>query len=85
MKVRIALMLAAVLAAGPALSQSIVTRGTGLAHDCYVYAKIGRDARDGIDTCDRSLQEEALSAKDKAATYDNRGVMLDQIGHTIAI
>jgi tetratricopeptide (TPR) repeat protein len=84
MKVCVSLMLAAIIAAGPAFSQSLVTRGTGLAHDCFIYAKIGRDPRDGVDTCDRSLLEEALSRKDKAATYDNRGVMLDQIGHTQA-
>jgi tetratricopeptide (TPR) repeat protein len=84
MKVRVILMLAAVIAAGPAMAQSVVTRGVGLAHDCYIYAKIGRDARDGIETCNRSLMEEALSRKDKAATYDNRGVMQDMLGHTEA-
>lgn len=84
MKVRIPLMLVAVIAATPAFSQSIVTRGTGLAHDCFVYAKIGRDPRDGVDTCNRALLEEALITKDKAATYDNRGVMLDQLGRTQA-
>lgn len=82
MKVRIFLMLAAVMAAAPAWGQSVVSHGVGLAHDCFIYAKIGRDSRDGIDTCNRALQEEPLSRKDKAATYDNRGVMLDLRGRT---
>ena len=80
MKVRFFLMFAAVIAAGPAMSQSVVTRGVGLAHDCYIYAKIGRDARDGVETCNQAFREESLSRKDKAATYDNRGVMLDVLG-----
>ncbi|HVZ28295.1 MAG TPA: hypothetical protein VG798_06525 [Rhizomicrobium sp.] len=88
MKVRILLILAALAAPAfapvPAWGQSIVTRGVGLAHDCYIYAKIGRDPRDGVETCDRSLLEEALTRKDKAATYDNRGVMLDLLGRTEA-
>ena len=82
MRVGTFLMLAAVLASGPAWSQSVVTRGVGLAHDCYIYAKIGRDARDGIDTCSLALRDEPLSRKDTAATYDNRGVMLDLRGQT---
>ena len=80
MKVRIILMLAAVIAAAPAFGQSIVTRGVGLAHDCFIYAKTGRDPRGGVDTCDRALRDEPLSRRDKAATYDNRGVMLDALG-----
>jgi tetratricopeptide (TPR) repeat protein len=82
MKVRIVLVSAAVLAAGPAWSQSVVTLGVGLAQDCYIYAKTGRDARGGVETCNRSLIEEALSRKDRAATFDNRGVMLDALGRT---
>ncbi len=82
MKVRILMMLAAVMAAGPAGSQTLVTRGVGLAHDCFIYAKIGRDPRDGVETCDQSLRQEALSRKDTAATHDNRGVMQDALGRT---
>ena len=84
MKVRFLPLAAAVLAAGPALAQSVVTRGVGLAHDCYIYARIGHDPRNGVETCDLSLRDEALSRKDKAATHDNRGVMLDMLGRTDA-
>lgn len=83
MKVRLVLILA--LAAVPALTSSasaqvIVSRGMGLAHDCFILAKTGRDPRGGVDTCDQALREEMLTIKDKAATYDNRGVMLDRMG-----
>jgi tetratricopeptide (TPR) repeat protein len=75
------LVLAALLAAaGPAAAQIIVTQESGWAHDCFVHAKTGR-AFDGIGACDMAIKREALSKKDLAATYDNRGVMLDQLGH----
>ena len=82
MKVRFLLMLAGVMAASPAMSQTVVSMGVGLAHDCFIYAKIGRDPRGGVDTCNRALQEEALARKDRAATLDNRGVLLDLLVRT---
>jgi len=81
MKVRIALILAAALTA-PASAQTVVSHGAGLSHDCYMMARTGRSPRDGVETCSQTLKEEALTAKDKAATYDNRGVMLDALGRT---
>ncbi|MCX7282249.1 MAG: hypothetical protein NTX21_12125 [Alphaproteobacteria bacterium] len=52
-----------------------MTQETGWTHDCYVHAKTGR-AFDGVSACDIAIMREALSRKDLAATYDNRGVML---------
>jgi lipoprotein NlpI len=75
-------MFAAVLATGPAMSQALVTRAVGLAHECFIYAKTGLSPRDGVETCNRSLRDEALSRHDRAATFDNRGVMQDQLGRT---
>lgn len=80
MRVRILVMLAAAMATGPAWSQTVVSHGTGLAHDCYMLAKTGRDPRGGVDACDQALKVEVLIRKDRAATYDNRGVMLDVMG-----
>ena len=87
MKVRLVTIL--VLAAAPALiqdafAQTVVSRGIGLAHDCFILAKTGHDPRDGVYTCDQALREEMLSQKDRAATHDNRGVMLDQLGKSEA-
>jgi len=72
------------MSALPATGQTIVSRGSGLAHDCFIIAKTGRDPRGGIDTCGLALREEMLTIKDRAATYDNRGVMLDQLGQDAA-
>jgi lipoprotein NlpI len=73
-----AAFLAAALA--PAQAQTIVTVGKGYAHDCFAYAKAGVDPYDGISVCNQSIDIEALTTKDRAATFDNRGVMLDQLG-----
>lgn len=81
MKVRIAFLLTGALV-GPAMAQAIVSHGVGLSHDCYMMARTGRDARGGVETCSQALKDEPLTAKDKAATHDNRGVMLDALGRT---
>jgi len=82
MRVQIALLAVMCIAAFPAstTAQTVVTHGVGLAHDCYIYARAGNDPRSGIGVCDDALKHEMLTAKDQAATYDNRGVMLDAIG-----
>jgi tetratricopeptide (TPR) repeat protein len=73
-----AVLLAAAVA--PAQAQTIVSMGKGLAHDCFAYAKAGVDPYDGVEVCNQSIDHEALTIKDRAATYDNRGVMLDMLG-----
>ena len=85
MKVHPILLIASLtmlLASWPAGAQTIVTLGKGYAHDCFVYAKAGTDPFDGVDVCNQALKEEVLTTKDRAATYDNRGVMLDLLGKT---
>lgn len=77
-----AIMVLLTAAVGTAHGQSIVSHGVGLAHDCFVMAKIGRDARGGVDVCNQALQREMLTPKDQAATHDNRGVLLDLLGKT---
>jgi tetratricopeptide (TPR) repeat protein len=82
MRVQITLFVAVgitTLAAG-AQAQTIVTHGVGLAHDCYIFAKAGNDPRTGVDVCNEALKREMLTAKDLAATHDNRGVILDAMG-----
>lgn len=74
--------LAVLLGSIPAGAQTIVTLGKGYAHDCFVYAKAGTDPFDGVGVCDMALKEEVLTTKDRAATFDNRGVMLDMLGKT---
>jgi len=78
----LAASLTALLSTFPAGAQTIVTLGKGYAHDCYVYAKAGTDPFDGVNVCDDALKLEVLTTKDRAATFDNRGVMLDLLGKT---
>src|SRR5579883_1811349 len=75
---------AALLAAAtlPAQAQTIVSMGRGYAHDCFIYAKAGTDPYDGVQVCNQAIAQEAMGRKDRAATYDNRGVMLDMLGKT---
>jgi lipoprotein NlpI len=74
--------LTVLLASSSAGAQTIVTMGKGYAHDCFVFAKSGTDPFDGVSVCDQALKDEVLTRKDRAATYDNRGVMLDILGKT---
>src|SRR6185437_5591665 len=67
-------------AVAPAGAQTIVSMGKGLAHDCFAYAKAGVDPYDGVQICNQAIDNEPLTVKDRAATFDNRGVMLDMLG-----
>jgi tetratricopeptide (TPR) repeat protein len=75
-------VLATALVSTCAQAQTIVSRDIGFAHDCFVYAKAGTDPTDGVEVCNQAILRDALSRKDRAATYDNRGVMLDQMSKT---
>ena len=77
-----ALVGALFLSAGTASAQTIVSMGVGLAHDCFIRAKTGTDPRDGVEVCSQAINREPLGQKDLAATFDNRGVMLDMLGRT---
>jgi Tfp pilus assembly protein PilF len=61
--------------------------GSGLAHDCFIAAKVGTDPRGGIAVCDEALTVEALDARSRAGTYVNRAVMkmaLHQVDNAMA-
>ena len=82
MRVPILLLGAALVLAAPASAQTVVTVGIGLAQDCFLYAKLGKDAASGVDICNQAIARDVLTGKDKAATYDNRGIILDVMGRT---
>ena len=65
-------------------AQTVVSRGVGLAHDCFTYAKGGFKPLEGVQICNMALQREMMTAKDKAATYDNRGVILNMLNRVDA-
>jgi len=71
------LIAALLLCAGPALAQ-ISVFGNPYARACFMEASA--DGSD-VDPCDRSLQGEMLSQRDRAATYVNRAVVQTNAGH----
>jgi tetratricopeptide (TPR) repeat protein len=79
MKLKIMLLAMTVLASGGAQAQVVVSEGMGASRDCYVHARFGFDPLVGIKTCTIALTQ-PLTAYDRAATYDNRGVILNRQG-----
>jgi len=71
------------LAATAAQAQVVMSVGTGLSYDCFVHAKTGRNAHEGVGICNAALDHGALTRKDRAGTFDNRGVILDSLGRTV--
>src|SRR5581483_1963437 len=47
----------------------VMVVGDGLAHDCFLIAKAGKDPQKGIATCNEALTEEALDPGQRAGTY----------------
>lgn len=76
-------LLGAVLLLIPARAHALVTVvGSGLAHDCFLIAKMGNEPVKGIATCDEALAEEALDPQQRAGTFINRAVMKAALGRT---
>ena len=79
MKLKIMLLAMTVLASAGAQAQIIVSEGMGASRDCYVHARFGYDPMAGIKTCAIALTQ-PLTGYDRAATYGNRGVILNRLG-----
>ena len=75
-------LLAAGLLVPKAQAQTVISVGTGQAHQCFIYAKSGTNLLQGVATCTGALDRDVLSKKDRAGTFDNRGVVLDLLGRT---
>ena len=73
---KLALALGAVgIVATTSQSQAVtIVIGGGLATECYATAEYG-DAFTAYDICTRALSNQALSVRDRAATYVNRSVI----------
>jgi tetratricopeptide (TPR) repeat protein len=67
--------LTATLVFSNAASAAVTVIGGGLAEACSNAAITGKSDRKFEVLCTRALDEEALSARDRAGTYVNRGVM----------
>ena len=71
-----ALIVSSVIVFAPSQAKAAVTVfGSGFAGQCFHAAKFGGDIQAGIADCNRAIDTEQLSARDKAGTYINRGVL----------
>lgn len=71
-------MVAAMLAlpAGTAHAQyAMMVFGKGAAADCYEMVKAKRLTTTTLEVCDDALKDDTLSARNRAATYNNRGIV----------
>ena len=59
----------------PGASAQTYVLGDSLAHMCSVEAMQGQGTRQAEEICTSALEDEALSMRDRAATYVNRGVI----------
>jgi tetratricopeptide (TPR) repeat protein len=58
-----------------AASPAAYSVGGPLSTNCYEAALSGDARRSSLESCDRSLREEALNERDRAATFVNRGIL----------
>jgi len=54
---------------------AVTILGAGFARQCYEYAEAGRASELGLENCSRALVEQALPARERAATHVNRGIL----------
>jgi tetratricopeptide (TPR) repeat protein len=66
---------AALLVPSVAAIGATLTMGGPLSQLCYQAALTHDDRSSSMEACDRSLGEEALTAPDRAATLNNRGIL----------
>ena len=78
MKLKFMLLAISVLVPVGASAQIVVSEGMGASRDCYIHARFGFSPLAGVKTCTIAL-EQPLTAYDRAATYDNRGVILNRL------
>jgi len=65
----------AMLLAIPQANAAVSVLGNTVASGCYQAAEFGGNPKDGIETCSYAISNEALSIRDRAATFINRGIL----------
>lgn len=68
-----ALLCGLAASAAPA-SAAVSILGGGYGRDCFLAAELKKDLNTSLDVCNRALEEEALSRRDRGATLVNRGI-----------
>jgi tetratricopeptide (TPR) repeat protein len=68
--------------AGAAHAQyAMIVYGKGAAADCYQMVKAKRLNASTLETCNDALKDDTLSAKNRAATFNNRGIVYMRNGN----
>jgi len=77
MRVTGAVLAGAMLTMAAPTQSAMTVIGSGQARECYLAAELetGGNRRAGLEICTKALQEDALSQRDRAATFVNRGIL----------
>ncbi len=68
-------LLTATAWAGAAQAAATILGGSSAGRDCYLAAETRRETRGSLAVCNRALEGDALSRRDRAATLVNRGII----------
>ena len=69
------IFLTAFFFASPAFAQGVTVLGGGYGQECFEAAKYDRSPSFSIPICDKALEVDFMSRKDRAATHVNRGIL----------
>lgn len=69
------IMAASAILVSTSAGAAVTVIGSGFARLCYEHAEAGRASDEGVENCNRALSEQALTARDRAATFVNRGIL----------
>ncbi|QLC24293.1 tetratricopeptide repeat protein [Parasphingopyxis algicola] len=75
MMLKLAASALAVTVMAGAANSAVLVSGNSSAESCYTAAARQSDSRGDLRPCDFALQEEALTHRDRIATYVNRGII----------
>ncbi len=76
----VAILSAVLLGSAGSAAASVVILGDGMGRECYLSAALKRSAATSLEICTNALQG-ALSQRDRAATFVNRGVVYAESGN----
>jgi tetratricopeptide (TPR) repeat protein len=75
-----ALTVAGILFLAPGAQAAVTVLGNGLGQVCFETAELGGDPSDGVAACTQALDQTAMSIRDHAATFVNRGILYSRLG-----
>jgi tetratricopeptide (TPR) repeat protein len=71
---------AGLLAVAIPVSAQVIVIGNTNGYHCFIAANTGIEPQQGIGVCNSALKGNQLTARDRAATRVNRGVLYDMVG-----